>query len=70
VTVIDNLGNELMRVEGTVVSEPAGTGARLQLGMPVRIVATRRAIYSADGVNNRIIRVGVGCLAEATCRIP
>jgi hypothetical protein len=68
--VLDNAGNEILRVRKTVAAGPGGKGMAIHVGWPHRVACTRKAIYFGEGLSMRVIRIGLGYAAEETCRIP
>jgi hypothetical protein len=69
--VLDNAGNEVMALSGTVpgeASDERGSKA-IHLGFPHQVAATRAAIYVWDPLNERVVRVGLTHAAEATCEV-
>jgi hypothetical protein len=67
--ILDNAGNEVLRLEKQVAAETAG-GGRINLAWPRRVVCSRKAVYYTDGINKRIVRLGLGHAVETMCRLP
>lgn len=69
VVVMDDVGNEVLRLAKTVAAGPEGKGAKLNMGWPHRVECTRKALYFTDGLNRRVIRVPLAYAAEETCAV-
>jgi hypothetical protein len=70
VVVLDNAGNEVLRVGQTVAAGADGKGTAIHVGWPHRVACTRRAIYFGEDLSRRVIRVGLAYAAEAECPLP
>ncbi len=70
VVVLDNEGNEILRLKKTVAAGAGGKGTAYHVGWPHRVACTRKAIYFGEGLSRRVIRVALGYAAEATCNLP
>jgi len=66
--ILDNAGNEVLRLQKQVKAETA-KGKKINLAWPRRVVCSRKAIYYTDGINKRVVRIGLGYAAEATCKL-
>ena len=67
ITVIDNAGNKILRLDETVSAGAAGQGPALHLGRPKYLACTRKALYVSDAFNLRVLRIALGHAAEETC---
>jgi hypothetical protein len=70
VVVLDNEGNEILRLKKTVSAGAQGQDRPIHVGWPHRVAATRKAIYFGEGLSRRVIRVKLGYAAQATCKVP
>ena len=67
--ILDNAGNEVLRLEKQVEAE-AAKGKKINLAWPRRVVCSRKAIYFTDGINQRIVRIGLSYATEAVRKLP
>ncbi len=67
--ILDNEGNEVLRLGKTVPAGADGKGAAIHVGWPHRVACTRRAVYFGEDLSRRVIRVALGWAAEEKCAV-
>ncbi len=67
--VLDNEGNEVLRIKKTVAAGADAKGITYNVGWPHRVVCSRKAIYYGEDLSRRVMRVAIAYAAEETCEV-
>ena len=70
VAILDAAGNLITRFGQYGNADDPGDGPVIPLAWPHAVAATREAIYVADMVNHRIVRVRLDATQETLCELP
>ena len=70
VAVLDRSGNLITRFGQYGNQDDEGDGSYIPLGWPHAVAASSDAVFVADMVNHRVVRVNLEATLEASCELP